>query len=326
MSDPASVLQALKPLVESLEHAKVVYYMHVAATCIFIYDHLTTLADEVEIIWPAPWHAGKIFFLIERYLTWPELLLTIYMELADLNSHVCHNIFAYIAWSIALALVVTELILILRTWALWGGRRAVLISLGVLLFVVAIVDGVIVADYIKNTVFIRASAISPTLKGCAIKSSTRRIAIGWILVTVFELVIVILTVIKGVEHFRTGHAQSSLIRSLYRDGIIYFVYLFVLSLGNLLCIYIAPSEYVVLFGVTQRAFNAILSCKIILHLQAAARITAATLTGNDLVSTMPEFSGTSAGGQKRVTFQDMPKARGPIHTYTSEWFGGTSAV
>lgn len=88
-----------------------------------------------------------------------------------------------------------------------------------------------------------------------------------------------------------------------------------------MCIYIAPSEYVVLFGVTQRAFNAILSCKIILHLQAAARISTATAGGGDPVSTMPAFSGTSIGARKKqVTFQER------THTYTSEWFGAHSTA
>ncbi|EJD44944.1 hypothetical protein AURDEDRAFT_166131 [Auricularia subglabra TFB-10046 SS5] len=108
MSDPAAILHALQPIFRSLERAKVVYFMHISATCVFIYDHVTTFSDEVELIWPTAWHAGKIFFMIERYLTWPELLLNVYIELADVEPKFCHNAFTVIAWSTTLAIVVTD--------------------------------------------------------------------------------------------------------------------------------------------------------------------------------------------------------------------------
>ncbi|EJD35185.1 hypothetical protein AURDEDRAFT_175763 [Auricularia subglabra TFB-10046 SS5] len=316
MSDPASILKELQPLFQSLERAKVVYYMHVAATCVFVYDHLTTFADEVDTVWPAPWRAGKIFFLVERYVTWPELILTVYMELADIESHACHAVFTYIVCSINLAIVVTEMILILRTWALWGGKQWVLVALALLLVATGAADLTIVADYVRKTVFIRASDISPSLSGCAIKSSTRRIAIGYMIVTAFELAIVVLTGIRGVQQFRIGHS-SNLITSLYRDGFLYFVYLFVISLGNVLCIYLAPFEFVTLIGVLQRSFNAILSCKIIMHLQAAARLTSETAVGID-GSTILEFAPR---GHARFG----GSSTGPSsHNYTSEWFSGLS--
>lgn len=37
-----------------------------------------TLGDEVSVIWPASWGAGKILFLAARYLTWPELVLEMF--------------------------------------------------------------------------------------------------------------------------------------------------------------------------------------------------------------------------------------------------------
>ncbi|EJD32275.1 hypothetical protein AURDEDRAFT_178680 [Auricularia subglabra TFB-10046 SS5] len=179
-----------------------------------------------------------------------------------------------------------------------------------------------VVPYVRNTIFVRASQLVPSLKGCVIAQSPRRIAFGWMTLTLFELgaavfalrklvvlnilsVIVILTLIKGIEQFRLGHA-SNLITSLYRDGILYFIYLFVLSLGNMLSIFIAPSEYVVLFGVAQRAFNAILSCRIIMHLQAALgrggnRATVSS-NGHGLLSTMPVF--TETGTLKSDTRRD----------------------
>ncbi|EJD35189.1 hypothetical protein AURDEDRAFT_175767 [Auricularia subglabra TFB-10046 SS5] len=170
-----------------------------------------------------------------------------------------------------------------------------------------------VVPYVRNTIFVRASQLVPSLKGCVIAQSPRRIAFGWMTLTLFELVIVILTLIKGIEQFRLGHA-SNLITSLYRDGILYFIYLFALSLGNMLSIFIAPSEYVVLFGVAQRAFNAILSCRIIMHLQAALgrggnRATVSS-NGHGLLSTMPVFTETGTLSQTRAVIPGQARMYG----------------
>ncbi|EJD44945.1 hypothetical protein AURDEDRAFT_166132 [Auricularia subglabra TFB-10046 SS5] len=329
MSDPAAILRALQPVFRSLERAKVVYFMHVSATCVFVYDHLTTFSDEVELVWPTAWNAGKIFFLIERYLTWPELLLTIYreshdlVELSDVDPQFCHNMFTYISWSTTFAIIVTDMILVLRTWALWGARRSILAFLVLFLIAVAAADSVIVVYYIDKTVFMRAADAIPVLHGCVIKSSTNRIAIGWIVLTSFELVIVVLTLIKGIAHFRTGH--SNLITSLYRDGILYFVYLFALSLCNLLFIYTAPKEYIALFGPMQRAFNAILSCKIIMHLQAALTVRASTAATEELSTEMALGSSADArANARRVLVLD--KMRPSQRSYNSEWLGASSTV
>ncbi|EJD44943.1 hypothetical protein AURDEDRAFT_166130 [Auricularia subglabra TFB-10046 SS5] len=215
----------------------------------------------------------------------------------------------------------SSMILILRTWALWGAKRSILFSLALFLVAVATADSVIVASWIKNTVFIRASDAIPVLHGCVIESSTNHVGYGWIVLTSFELVIVILTLIKGFEHFRVG--QSNLIMSLYRDGILFFVYLFVLSLCNLLFIFTSPKEYVVMFGPMQRSFNAILSCKIVMHLQAALSVRPSTAPTEELSTHIALGSIVHSGGHSPVALLGKPRRFEP--SYASEWSGAQTA-
>lgn len=281
--DPAAVLKSLQPVFASLHRGQTVHFLHVAAAALFIYDYFTTFAEEVALIWPAQWGSGKILFLLARYITWPELVIVLYIELFDVKPTLCHAIYTYATWSILAGIVISDMILILRTWAIWGANRAILVMLSVLLVAITATNCYIVAYYIRNTVFISANSVVPGVQGCVIISSTRRIGVAWITLTAFEFVIVLMTVVKGVEHFRKS--SSNLISSLYRDGILYFIYLFSISLTNLVFVYATPAEYIVLLAQLQRAFHAILSCRIILHLRAASAAQHSETLSGTVVST-----------------------------------------
>lgn len=208
------------------------------------------------------------------------------------------------------------MILILRTWAIWNGNRIILIVLLTVLVVMASACCYPVKVYISKTHFIAADTLSPHLRGCFVTASTRLVTVPWIAYTVFDFVIVVLTMIKGLQHLK--HVSSGFIVSLYRDGLLYFVYLFVISLGNILVLYLAPAEYTILLAELQRVFYTILSCRIILHLRAVHR--------------SPGPESTAAGtGQPVPTVGQMPVFRSGRRRRddlggVSAWFGNASTV
>ncbi|EJD38835.1 hypothetical protein AURDEDRAFT_172155 [Auricularia subglabra TFB-10046 SS5] len=259
---------ALEQLFASLERGTNVHYLHVSAAFLFIYDYFTTFSDEVDLIWKARCGPGKLLFLVVRYVTWPELLALLYIELFDVSTTVCYGVFKYSAWSLLFGITASEMVLILRTWAIWGARRSTLLLLSLLLLAVTIVNCYIVEYYIEHTTIVRGKGFLPGVTGCILVHSTRRVGVAWICETVFELVIVVLTLIKGIEHFKTS--SLSLFPSLYRDGVLYFVFLFTISLVNMTVLFSAAEEYIILLAETQRAFHALLACRIILHLRSAA--------------------------------------------------------
>ncbi|EJD38842.1 hypothetical protein AURDEDRAFT_146763 [Auricularia subglabra TFB-10046 SS5] len=265
-----TVADALQHLPASLSRARVVHSVHLSAACLFVYDHLTTFSEEVDLVWTARWGPGKILFLLARYPAWPELLSTMYIELFDVRPSVCHGVFTYMTWSVILGIAASEIILVLRTWAIWNGMRYMLLSLGLLLLSVFVAACYLVAFYISESTFISASSVAPGLSGCVLRSSTQRVALAWIIFTAFELLIVVLTLVKGIEHFKHG-SSSNLLTSLYRDGIIYFICMFAISVANVTVVYTTPAEYLVLLSFMQRSFHSIFACRIILHIQAAAR-------------------------------------------------------
>ncbi|KAJ8517394.1 hypothetical protein ONZ45_g5403 [Pleurotus djamor] len=53
-------------------------YPPVASACLFLYDYLITLGDEVHHIWGTRGGTGKLLFMLTRYLTFGDIALAVY--------------------------------------------------------------------------------------------------------------------------------------------------------------------------------------------------------------------------------------------------------
>ncbi|EJD35179.1 hypothetical protein AURDEDRAFT_175757 [Auricularia subglabra TFB-10046 SS5] len=291
----ADQLAHVELLVRSLQRSLASQYLDVISAVLFIWDHIVTFDQEVELVWPSRWGAGKILFLLVRYITWPDVLSSMSKSIFHLDAAVCQPLFEYVVWSTIIGIAAAEMILVLRTWAIWGGQRLLLAILTTVLSVGAGACCYVAKIYISRTHFISADTISPHLRGCFVTASTNMIAGPWIALTAFDFAILVLTMIKGVQHFRNG--SSGIIVSLYRDGLLYFIYLFTISLANILVLYLAPAEYTILLAELQRVLYAMLSCRIVLHLRAAPQVPS---TGSDsparVASKIPGFRTRDEGG------------------------------
>lgn len=259
-------VEQTEALARSLLRSEAAKYLHVASAALFMWDHIVTLQQEFDLVWRSRWGVGKILFLVVRYMTWPEVMIAVYREIVQRQPALCHPFFVYTTWSSTIGTCASEMILILRTWAIWSGRRILLVPLAAAFVFGFCGCSYVINIYISKTHLIAAETLSPVLRGCFITASSRMITIPWLILIAFDSVIVVLTMIKGVQHFKTG--TSGLITTLYRDGILYFIYILVIYLANILVVYLSPPEYTALLSELQRVLQAIFSCRIILHLRA----------------------------------------------------------
>ncbi|EJD38770.1 hypothetical protein AURDEDRAFT_172090 [Auricularia subglabra TFB-10046 SS5] len=121
-----------------------------------------------------------------------------------------------------------------------------MLALTASLFVLSATLSYQLAFYIDESSFVHLPIRTSTIPACALTSNSRRIGIAWLGWTGFELVIVVMTLIK---YFKDSqHCRSSnMIRSLYRDGIIYFIYMFAVSVANVTILYTTSVDsYIVL--------------------------------------------------------------------------------
>lgn len=132
----------------------------------------------------------------------------------------------------------------------------------------------VIADTLHNILFYLSRELDPAIAAlvreyriCLISGDFRELGVLWSTIAGFELVVFGLTAMKAIAHVRGQ--TSSLVYSLYRDGMLYFVYIFALSATNVVLVYTKP-PYALLLGPLQCAFHSILCCRLVLHIRAAA--------------------------------------------------------
>ncbi|KIJ23199.1 hypothetical protein M422DRAFT_39734, partial [Sphaerobolus stellatus SS14] len=153
-----------------------------------------------------------------------------------ISPHTCTLLYQISGWFIVWGGCLAEIILMYRTWAIWGGDKR--IGYGLCIFFVVVVTPLIYFTHLG----LPAISIAPVsfltsqrLTSCLV-TEDRGVTIlaDYVIATFFETVILVLTFIKGLGHYRAS--SSSLVTTMYKDGYLYYVYLFILSLANVLFI------------------------------------------------------------------------------------------
>jgi len=77
--------------------------------------------------------------------------------------------------------------------------------------------------------------------GCHLSSASSIIFVSYLVCLLCETAIFALTLVKAISHLR--RSRSPLVRVLYRDGILFYVYCMSFSLANILIAVAAPSRF-----------------------------------------------------------------------------------
>ncbi|EJD40550.1 hypothetical protein AURDEDRAFT_153527 [Auricularia subglabra TFB-10046 SS5] len=150
--------------------------IHVSKAALFIFDYMITFDDEVELIW-SHWGIVEVVLYASRYSAWIEVCVELLLWFGPLSASGCGALSAYLGGesrestpmcltrvlvsvlllgillgqgklvavlveSVASETSVNPVIILLRTWAIWGGApvlrtlfsAAVLITTGVCIF------------------------------------------------------------------------------------------------------------------------------------------------------------------------------------------------
>ncbi|KAF8988949.1 hypothetical protein BDQ17DRAFT_1334361 [Cyathus striatus] len=164
---------------------------------LFLYDYFVTLQLEVKFIWTAPWRFMKITYLMTRYFPIVDTSLALIGHLCPhLSAKDCHNLLSITVWINIVGMSIAEAVM-----------------------------------SIKTARFNSQGLIS---RGCIFteKISTL-VSIEWALLLVYNIVVMAFMLIPAIDIFKKN-GRSQLTKVMYRDGIIYYIFLIILSLANLL--------------------------------------------------------------------------------------------
>ncbi|KLO18928.1 hypothetical protein SCHPADRAFT_935764 [Schizopora paradoxa] len=238
--------------------------------CLFLnlYDTLINLGDEAAFIWSQRWCIGKVLYLFARYTVLIDVVdLFWYFFDPDDTSKSCRKSYSVAAWSMVTGIIISEAILTLRTYAIWGQNKLILVYLIIQQIVVITLSLYYINESILALTFIPSPA--PQIVACLPFSSSNKLSIPYCCVMAAELNVLLLSLYKGVHQWRRD--STPLVRTLYRDGAIYFAVLFSISLANALIVlkkFNSPYYYVL--TEMQRVFHSILASRLVMNARKAA--------------------------------------------------------
>ncbi|EJU01848.1 hypothetical protein DACRYDRAFT_116284 [Dacryopinax primogenitus] len=282
-------------LIVYAQHTQITNYFTVASFCLFVYDWIITLPLEAKYVWPSPWSLGKVLFLLTRYLALIDTSVIIPRQLGNnLSTTDCQILYQWSTWSMVVGVAIADIILAMRTWAIWSRSRAWGFLLAFAWFSVYSITFGTMGKGMSGLTF--GLPPDPALKGCFIIAAGDQgiLFIGFVVIMVFDLFTFTVTAIKGIDHIRRG--DSALVSVLYRDGLLFSAVLCVISVLNIIVLEHLSSDLFDVLVVLFRSVHAILACRIMLHIRdAAGRELDQTTAAMELTAVRPPARGRQGG-------------------------------
>ncbi|KAG7089099.1 hypothetical protein E1B28_010808 [Marasmius oreades] len=141
--------------------------------------------------------------------------------------------------SYIVGITLSQFILTLRVWAVWN--RSIPVAVGSIIFFL----GCWVPCYVVLAEFLRPGklALSPSAPsiGCllTISSSSSLMVPLWALWLVYDTGTFVMILIPGFQTYREC-SRSDLLKTIYQDGVAYYVFMLSTSLANMMCDLILP--------------------------------------------------------------------------------------
>ncbi|KAL4257379.1 hypothetical protein AB1N83_009645 [Pleurotus pulmonarius] len=234
-----------------------------------LFDYLLTVGDEAGLVWHGPWSIGKILYLLARYPVFLDISMSIYHNVAtSITPDTCALVFNLSGGAFMFGIIMAELIMAIRIWALWGNSRIIGASLGVCTVALAAIGAFFYGRFSKGLFFIDTSGIAPHLAGCLPGPGSRVLYAGYLGLAGYEALLLGLLLMKGVRDFR--HISTGFLYTFYQDGIVYYVILLLISIGNAVTLLAGPPEAATLFISPQLTLHSVLSTRMLLRLRKSA--------------------------------------------------------
>ncbi|KAF8573668.1 hypothetical protein K439DRAFT_1665716 [Ramaria rubella] len=292
---PAMTADKIEEIIAAGMQTQVNKYYLIACLVVFTYEHLITFSDEIRFIWwPNKQKISNFIFYLSRYYTLICLSVIVFINFSTrwndaVSMHIVTDLVGLISTSsciklspiepvsVMVALIVTDILLLLRVYAYYYGSWLVMIYLGSLIVCQTVVNCVLFTFPGDGPLPVPGiPPISlPTFNGCVFSPSPR---FGYwptavlALELVYDLSIFSLIIVKTwreVSMNALGH--RGLARLIIRDGTLYFVVIcpmiFIWAIMNLF----APPVLKELNAIPSSTMLLIMSNRLTLNIHRKAR-------------------------------------------------------
>ncbi|KAF9039338.1 hypothetical protein BJ165DRAFT_381518 [Panaeolus papilionaceus] len=280
-----------------------------------VYDYILTIDKEVEHVWPCPWSWGVILFYINRYIPFVELSLSIVSKFHSMTLSECAHIGITTFWFMVFGNLISTVIVVMRTYALWSRKKVIKWVLTMLVVQQCTYSGVVaILTYGSSFIFsaknIALMKLLPFRTICPMPTVSTLVSLHYIgllgLVCLGELLIVCLILARAKDHLRgcTG-VSTSWIKQLYRNA---------LSIVCILMSILGPPLLEFSLVPHQRVFHSIF-CNRMLFLILRQRTSQRVSTRLIFTSLNPltEFSSSDEETRGQIGTWEARKDRACIH-------------
>ncbi|KAF9035751.1 hypothetical protein BDZ89DRAFT_1157728 [Hymenopellis radicata] len=186
--DAQSQSQSLA-LFEAVQHLRLVTYFDVSATALYVwpvlhpgrigapnsrsiqvFDYLLTLEQEVELIWASEWTITKLLYLVTRYSPFVNAGVFLWQQVTpNMSAENCVLVFKLNGWMATAGIILAEVILTLRTWAVWNRHRFLTVCMPALFLAHCVVVFTVMGIFLNSVQF--PTLPLPDLKGCLLSAA-----------------------------------------------------------------------------------------------------------------------------------------------------------
>ncbi|TFK63372.1 hypothetical protein BDN72DRAFT_323248 [Pluteus cervinus] len=253
-------------IIAATKAVRLTQYFTLASLTVYLYDLLLTLDLEINLLWPSKWTLMKVLYLVQRYLPLIDMgIVVMSWQFGEItNLPLCEVLFRGCGWSILVGMTLSEVILMRRTLAVWGNGTKLRITLFLFLFF-CLTPVYFLLERFHETLTYHSIPI-PGLH-CFATGQSHISSLCWAFLTVYDTVLLMLTAIPAFRTYRSGGHQSSLFQVVYRDGVLYYLYLVALSGLNVLWILKLPGGYATLLTSVERVAYSVLTSHVVLHIR-----------------------------------------------------------
>jgi len=180
-------------------------------------------------------------------------------------------------WSYIFGLSVANVILSIRTLAIWDNGKKVLaglIALALLCTVAAVVFARNIVSTGRSSKVVYNPLDAPVYPGCFLVANGNALLVCYVILLGYETAIFLLIVAKMAYH--GDMRSSSLYKAVYRDGILYYACLLAASIVNIVLLVATPGISSIFLTGLHRALHAILAERLILNIRQSASIPSQT--------------------------------------------------
>jgi len=249
-------------------------YVDVACLALLTYDTLLNVSLEYRHIWKSKWGFIKCLYLWSRYGTFLDTTVAVLSRLdMNIGPSSCNTFSKFNTIFAGFGIGITEIILMTRTYALYGRPKKLLAFFMILWLSIGGVCTWAVINLTSSN-----PAPSPFIS-CALDTSSNVLLVSnvglvcYISLLAGETVIVLLTFWKGLRTFQlagSASRSSHLVVSFYLDGIMFYLIMLLIFVVVVVLQNTAP-QMLRSIGVTPlRVMHSILACHLVIHVRVVA--------------------------------------------------------